>query len=153
MPEEDPCQSWLEEFRKEVDAVLGAPGASLPVASKAQADFSAWWDNADQEPRAADSPSDRDAFARQKAGWEAELKKKQQENDQLRRKLTAFQQAILEIESTIASSRQNYESAIERLQAAPAHESQKDKQELVQELRRQLRSLQEQLRQQRGVRP
>jgi predicted RNase H-like nuclease (RuvC/YqgF family) len=128
MPEKDPCKNWLEEFRKEVDAVLGPHGEPLPAVAKAQADFSAWWesnlhscDHEKPQPPHPDRRAEIAELVRQRTALEGELARVKQENSRLRRSQAAFPPALLELESTMARAREHYESAIKRLKGSAAH--------------------------------
>ena len=112
MPEKDPCQSWLEEFRKEVDTVLSGSGPAIPALSKAQADFSAWWESnlSFSDPKKPQIPprehrAEIDELTRQKAVLDSELARVKRENARLHRNQAAFKPALQELESTIARAR------------------------------------------------
>ena len=122
MPEKDPCQSWLEEFRKEVDTVLSGSGPAIPALSKAQADFSAWWESnlSFSDPKKPQIPprehrAEIDELTRQKAVLDSELARVKRENARLHRNQAAFKPALQELESTIARARAYSESDIERI--------------------------------------
>ena len=100
MPEKDPCQSWLEEFRREVDAVISAHPLTGVDTPQAQADFSDWWQS--QPTSLPDKPAHEEA-----AGGD--------EQARLRRQKDAFLAAIQELQEDIASAREYYESALRRL--------------------------------------
>ena len=98
MAEADPYQAWLDDFKRELDALATKPPApSREAGRNAQAAFSAWWQSeldspaattpAAKEPAAPPSLglADRlDALAQEKASLKSELELAGQENDRLR---------------------------------------------------------------------
>lgn len=140
MPEHDPFASWLDEFKKQVDAtVVRAGPATSPEAQSAQAAFDIWW-KAEQQPieltaqslgpleRALPEPAARprllaeewptrmERLVEDKAKLQGDADRLGRENAELRARQAKIQSEIAELGTKLSRSRDDYEGHISRLE-------------------------------------
>jgi chromosome segregation ATPase len=129
MAEADPYQAWLDDFKREIDALAAKPQAPSRAAGRsAQAAFSSWWQSeldspaaaapAHQEPAAPPSLglADRlDALAQEKASLKSELGLAGQENDRLRQRQEESRAVQAELEAKLVRLKESQDSAVSNL--------------------------------------
>ncbi len=136
MPEQDPYQDWLEEFKKEVDSAVGKPQAASAAARSANEAFETWW-KAEQEPLLSGAPrrfeegpaapaggelgadlaSRLQKLAEEKAALEHDLSRLARENAELKERQAKFQGTVADFEARMSRAREGYESHIARLES------------------------------------
>jgi|GEM_PF-5769958 len=115
MAEADPYQAWLDDFKREIDALAAkSPAPSREAGRSAQAAFSSWWQSELESPAAAAPPAagpaapsslgltDRlEALAQEKASLKSELEVAKRESGQLRQRQEESQEAREELEAQL----------------------------------------------------
>jgi predicted nucleic acid-binding Zn-ribbon protein len=125
MTEVDPYQAWLDDFKREIDALAAKPLApSREAGRNAQAAFSTWWQS-ELEPVSTESPSAKEpppsagqnlasrleALAQERSSLKAELALAKQENGQLREALGESRTGRQELEAQIAGLKEAHQNA------------------------------------------
>ena len=126
MADADPYQAWLDDFKREIDALAAKPPAPSRTAGRsAQAAFSSWWQSELDSPVAAAPPVaspgpgfvDRlEAMAQEKASLKSELGLARQENGLLRQRQEESRAAREELEAKLARLKEAHDHAAASLQ-------------------------------------
>ncbi|MCX5794065.1 MAG: hypothetical protein NTY77_01045 [Elusimicrobia bacterium] len=128
MAEADPYQVWLDDYKREIDALAAKPLApSREAGRRAQAAFSSWWQSElgspaappIAEPAAPPGPGSFDRFeamAQEKASLKSELGLARQENGQLRQRQEESRAAREELEAELLRLKDTHDRALASLQ-------------------------------------
>lgn len=126
MAEPDPHKAWLDDFKREIEALAAQPQApSQEAGRQAQEAFADWWKSElgpSSQPAApapeppAGAAGRLEALSQEKAALKTELALARQENASLRQRLEELKAAQAELEARLARMKEAQDSGAANLQ-------------------------------------